>query len=68
MPDIASVLKYLGEKQNKCDPFTFLLAILKMTLYSSPIFICFHGTEFMNQAGKTLGESLSFMVQISESA
>lgn len=29
IPDIASVLKYLGENQNKCDPFAFLPIILK---------------------------------------
>lgn len=61
---IASVLKYLGEKQNKRDPFTFLLVILKASLYSSPVYICFPETEFINQAVKILGKFRSFMVQI----
>lgn len=64
MPATASVLRYSGEKQNKCDPFTFLLGILKTSLYSSPLFIFFPETEFVNQAVKILGKFLSLTVQI----
>lgn len=61
---LLSVLKYLGEKQNKCDPFTFLLVILKASFYSRPVYICFPETESINQPVKILREFHSFMVQI----